>query len=255
MYRLLVNLLDPFLLLYLVTALALVNLWRNRAETRGRLLLLSVPFVGLTVVCTPAVSHLAIGTLEWWYPPHDVRPREVEAIVVLSSDVRPPNEMRPQAELGEESLYRCLHAARLYHRGEPCPVLVSGGKVDPDRPGPTLADLMRDFLLRLGVAEEDLIVEGRSRTTYENAVESAALLREHGIEKIQLVADAVDLLRAALCFRKQGLDVLASGCNYRATGWRWRLFGFLPSPGAAKAVERVTHEWLGVAWYWLRGRI
>ena len=164
-------------------------------------------------------------------------------------------EMRPQAELGEESLYRCLHAARLYHRGEPCPVLVSGGKVDPDRPGPTLADLMRDFLLRLGVAEEDLIVEGRSRTTYENAVESAALLREHGIEKIQLVADAVDLLRAALCFRKQGLDVLASGCNYRATGWRWRLFGFLPSPGAAKAVERVTHEWLGVAWYWLRGRI
>jgi len=134
-------------------------------------------------------------------------------------------------------------------------VLVSGGKVDPTTPGPTLAELMRDLLLELGVAEDDLILEDRSRNTYENALQSASLLREREIETVQLVADAVDLVRAELCFRKQGLKVVPSGCNYRATAWRWRLFGFLPSPGAAKCIERVTHEWLGIAWYRLRGRI
>jgi len=255
MDRLLVNLLDPFLILYLLTALALVNLWRKRAESRRRLLLVSVPFVGLTLVCTPAVSHLAVGTLEWWYPPSYTRPPEVEAIVVLSSEMRAPDESGLEAELGEESLYRCLHAAKLYRRGRPCPVLVSGGKVDPTTPGPTLAELMRDLLLELGVAEDDLILEDRSRNTYENALQSASLLREREIETVQLVADAVDLVRAELCFRKQGLKVVPSGCNYRATAWRWRLFGFLPSPGAAKCIERVTHEWLGIAWYRLRGRI
>jgi len=243
------------LILYLLTALALVNLWRKRAESRRRLLLVSVPFVGLTLVCTPAVSHLAVGTLEWWYPPSYTRPPEVEAIVVLSSEMRAPDESGLEAELGEESLYRCLHAAKLYRRGRPCPVLVSGGKVDPTTPGPTLAELMRDLLLELGVAEDDLILEDRSRNTYENALQSASLLREREIETVQLVADAVDLVRAELCFRKQGLKVVPSGCNYRATAWRWRLFGFLPSPGAAKCIERVTHEWLGIAWYRLRGRI
>jgi len=256
MYHFLVKLLDPFLILYLLTAWALVNLWCKRTESRRRLLLVSVPFVGLTLVCMPAVSHLAIGTLEWWYPPSYDRPPEVQAIVVLSSEMHPPDESGLEAELGPKSIYRCLHAAKLYHRGDgPCPVLVSGGKVDPSEPGPTLAELMRDLLLKLGVAEDDLIVEDRSRSTYENAVESVSLLRERKIETVQLVADAMDLLRAELCFRKQGLDVLPSGCNYHATQWRWRLFNFLPSPGAAKGIERVTHEWLGIVWYKLKERI
>jgi uncharacterized SAM-binding protein YcdF (DUF218 family) len=255
MYHFLVKLLDPFLILYLLTGLALVNLWRKRVESRRRLMLVSVPFVGLTLVCTPAVSHLAIGTLEWWYPPSYDRPPEVQAIVVLSSEMRPPDESGLEAELGEKSLYRCLHAAKLYHRGRPCPVLVSGGKVDPTTPGPTLAELMGDLLLELGVAEKDLIVEDRSRTTYENAAESTVLLRERGIETIQLVSDAMHLWRAELCFRKQGFEVVPSGCNYQATQWRWRLFGFLPSPSAAKCIERVTHEWLGIVWYKLKGRI
>jgi len=255
MYHFLSKLADPFLILYLLTALALVNLWRKRMETRRRLWLLTVPFIGLTLVCMPAVSHLALGTLEWRYPPSYERPPEIEAIVVLASEMRPPDEAGFEAELGEGSIFRCLHAAKLYHRGGPCPVIASGGKVDPSAPGPTLAELMREFLLKLGVAEGDLIVEDRSRTTYENAAQSAALLKERGIERVQLVSDAMHLLRAEMCFRKQGLEVVPSGCNYRATDWSWGLFGFLPSPSAAKSIERVTHEWLGIVWYWLKGRI
>ncbi len=255
MYRLLVNALDPFLIFYVLAALGLANLWRRRTETRRRLWLLTAPFLGLTVVCLPVVSYLALGTLEWGYEPVNSRPAEVQAIVVLSSDMRPPDGVRLEAELGDESLYRCLHAARLYRDGPPCPVVVSGGKVDSAIPGPTLAELMHDFLGQLGVADNDLIVEDRSRNTYENALETAVLLRERNIERIVVVADAVDLLRADLCFRRQGFEPILAGTNHRAARWRWRVFNFLPSPSAARDVHRATHEWLGIAWYWLRGRL
>jgi len=255
MYRFLVKALDPFLILYVLVALAVVNLWRRPAESRRRRWLLTAPFIGLTVVCLPFVSYFVIGSLEWWYRPLNERPPDVEAIVVLSSEKRPPDNVRPYAVLGEESMYRCLHAARLYRHGPPCPVLVSGGKVIADDPGPTLAELMQDFLHSHGVADEDLIVEPGSRNTYENALESAALLRERGIERIVVVADAMDLLRADLCFRKQGFEPVMAGTNHRAARWQWHAFNFLPSPGAAKGIERATHEWLGIAWYWLRGRL
>jgi uncharacterized SAM-binding protein YcdF (DUF218 family) len=255
MYRLLLNALDPFLICYLLAALALVNLWRRPAESRRRLWLLTIPFIGLTLVCLPVVAYLAMGTLEWCYAPLNTRPADVQAIVVLSSEMRGPDGVRLEAELGEESIYRCLHAVRLYRAGPPCPVLLSGGKCDTSIPGPTLAELMHDFLRKLGVAEGDLIVEDRSRTTYENAVESAKLLRERGIERIVVVSDAMDLLRADLCFRKQGFEPVLAGTNHRAARWRWRVFNFLPSASAAKGVERATHEWLGIAWYWMRGRL
>lgn len=254
MYRFLADFLQPFLLLYLLTGLALANLWRKRTETRGRLLLVTLPFLGLIVICTPAVAYLALGSLEWRYPPQYDRPDDVEAIVVLGGAMWPPDELRLRAELGQDTLYRCLHAARLYRQGKPCLVVVSGGIVEPDTPGPTLAELMHDFLREQGVAEADLLVEDKSRSTYENAVGTRTLLRQRGIDKILLVTDATHLRRAQRCFRAQGFEVTPSGCRYRATSFEWSPFEFLPSPHAARHVQQVAHEWLGMAWYRLTGK-
>jgi len=255
MYRFFVDLLEPFLVLYVLTALMLANLWRKPAESRRRLLLVTVPFLGLTLLCTPAISYFALGSLEWLYPPCADRPEDVKAIVVLSGGMRPPDGVRKQPELKESTLCRCLQAARLYRQGEPCLVVASGGKVDPAGPGPTLAEAMRDFLLRHGVAQGDLLIEDRSRTTYENAAETAKLLRRRVIGKVVLVTDALHLLRAQRCFEAQGIEVVPSGCRYRATRLRWSLFSFLPSAGAARGTQEALHEWLGIVWYRLHGRI
>src|SRR5207302_1379541 len=84
---------------------------------------------------------------------------------------------------------RRRRAAEMYRQGPPCPVLVSGGKVDPDSPEPPCARVMREFLLHQGVAASDLIEEDASRSTYENAVESARLLGARGLRKVLLVTD------------------------------------------------------------------
>jgi uncharacterized SAM-binding protein YcdF (DUF218 family) len=250
------TLLRPFPLICLLLGAAIANLWWKRRETRGRLILVTVAYLCLILICCPALSRLALGTLEWQFPPLLERPTDAQAIVVLASYVEPPNETWPRPELDREALYRCEEAALIYQQGRPCPVVISGGKPDPDSPGPTCAKAMRDFLVRLGVNAGDTIVEENSRTTYENALETSKLLNERGLSKIILVTKATHLPRAVGCFRKLGFEVVPCGCYYQSPEYAdSRMQQIIPNPAAVRSIERVCHEWLGVVWYRLRGRI
>jgi uncharacterized SAM-binding protein YcdF (DUF218 family) len=255
MYRTLLELAQPTVWLPLLLALALANLWRKRQEGRRRLLLPTILFALLWLACTPLVSYLAVGSLEWSYPPLRERPADIDAIVVLSGYVYVPETEGARPELGTSTLSRCLRAAEVYRVGRRCPVVVSGGKVDPSSPGPAFAESMRDFLVQLGVPETDLVVEGRSRNTFENAVETSRLLEERGLHRIVLITDAAHLKRATGCFRKRGIDVVPCGCRYRARRMEWSLSAFLPDPRSAEDSLEAWHEWLGFAWYALRGQL
>ena len=98
-------------------------------------------------------------------------------------------------------------------------------------------------------------IESTSRSTYENAVECRKLFERKGIRKIVLVTEATHMRRAALCFRKQGVEVVPAACHQRATEFKFSILNFLPSPNAADGISDSVHEWLGLAWYRLRGRI
>jgi uncharacterized SAM-binding protein YcdF (DUF218 family) len=254
MYGLAELLLRPHVLLCLAVTLALVRLWRRGGEGRRPWWLL-LPFVGLLLLCLPVTTHLATGSLEWHYPPLRERPADAGAVVVLGGYVRPADSMRPEPELGVDTLYRCLKAAEVYHQGVPLPVLVSGGPANADGSGPTIAGLMRDFLQKLGVKPADLWVEDRSRTTHENAVFSCEILGQRGVRKIVLVTDAAHLPRALGCFRKQGVEAVPCGCRYHGGTFVLALENFLPDPSAARGFQEAWHEWFGLGWYWLRGRI
>jgi uncharacterized SAM-binding protein YcdF (DUF218 family) len=254
-YEVINALLEPFTLFYLLLLVALLNLWRKPRPPRRRLLLLTGAFAGLTGACCPLVAYLALGSLEWRYLPLEHRPADAQAIVVLSSGVLPPDGPRTQPELDHDSILRCQHAARLYHQGPPCKLIVSGGKVHPEEPGPAEARVMADFLVQLGVKEADLLIEDQSRSTYENAVQSTHLLKQSGIDKAVLVTDAVDMYRAMCCFRKQGAALTPSPCHFRATSFKCGVLDFIPNAGAARNWQRVAHEYLGTLWYWLHGRI
>jgi uncharacterized SAM-binding protein YcdF (DUF218 family) len=253
LYFALSEILQPFTLLVLLVVLALVWYWRKR-QSRRRLILLTVPVVLLVLLCTPALAHVALGSLEWQYRPLAQPPADADAMVVLAGAVRPPSSLRPRAELSHDTYYRCLHAVELY-RARPCPIVVSGGKVDASEPGPACAEVMRDFLREMGVKEQDVLVENESRTTYENAVFSRRVLEPRQARRVVLVTDAVSMFRAVRCFEKQGLAVTPAPCDYRTGDFRWELTAFLPNPFAAKHAGEVGHEWVGCLWYWLRGRM
>jgi uncharacterized SAM-binding protein YcdF (DUF218 family) len=134
-------------------------------------------------------------------------------------------------------------------------VLVCGGQVNPATSLPPVAAVMATFLREQGVSGADLLLEDRSRSTYENAVEAQRLLKERGVRRIVLVTEAYHMPRAERCFRNLGLEVTPSPCSHQAARFHPDLFTFLPDPYTPMICWLVTHEWIGMAWYRLRGWI
>ena len=248
-------LIRPTLLLPVVMAAALARLWWTRRADRRRLLWVIVPFLVLSLISVPAVAYLALAPLEWPYPPLTDLPEPPATLVVLSGYMVAPNNDGNRAELGPDTYYRCLHALTLYRKAGGCPILVSGGLSEGAPLGPPLADTMRDFLRERGVKAADLIVENQSLTTHENAVACARILKERGIRRVVLITDAKHLWRSSLCFAKQGIDVVPSGCRAYTARFKNRLEDYVPSPQGAAAFLDAFHEWVGVAYYKLRGWI
>ena len=255
LYRFFVSLSRPYPLIIFFLLVVVGVCWRRKIGSRALRLALTIPTLLLWLFSMPVVSFFSAATLEWKYPPIYERPPEAEAIVVLGSGVSPPDAIREKAELDQGGLRRCIKAAALYNSGKPCPVIVTGGRVESHKTGPVMAEVMRDFLIVQGVSASDVILEKESRSTYENAIKAAELLKQKGIQSALVVSDATHLIRGVGCFRKLGLRAYGGGCGYTATDLHITPLSFLPSAGAAAMNQIVFHEWLGLLYYRLRGRI
>ena len=248
---------QPYGFFFLMTALALLRLWFRRRELRRRLLPPTIFFALLYALGMPISGHFAMSSLERTYPPRPLETQleRADAIVVLSGYSFPTGGHRLKPELAHDTLYRCIHAVDLYRAGGPRPVVVTGGEVEGATGDPPLGEQMRDFLILLGVRENDLIVEAHSRNTHENAVKCGRILRERKLRRIVLITDAAHMRRAVLCFEREGLEVVASGCQYRALKFDLSILSFYPTPSAANGVLTAFHEWLGLVWYRWNGWI
>lgn len=240
------NYTKPLLLLF--SCVAIIGLLRLRHCRRRMLLVCGI--VGLLLLCWPPIDWLLARPLEAWYPvqppPSEPSP---QAIVVLSSAVEPPRYERPFSIPDHETVKRCAFAAWLHTRWPALPVLACGGS----RRSEPNSVVMRELLRQHGVPEKLIWTEERSRSTYQNALYGAGILRERGVTRIALVVDARSMLRASACFRKQGFQVIPAASSFR-------IFGslseeLLPDAGAIISNELTLHETLGLAWYRLRGWI
>jgi len=206
----------------------------------------------LLFVSWPPTVWLLCQPLEGRYSP--VRPEEarVGAIVVLSGNVLHPLPSRPFQMSGFETYQRTMYAAWLHHQLPEVPVLVCGGS--PGAPHiESFAATMQRVLAGAGVRPEFIWTEEKSRSTYENAVFGAQILREKGIERIALVTEAYHMPRAERCFRKQQLEVIAAPSGFRNFDFLPR--EFVPGWSGIRHSEMVLHELVGLLWYRVRGRI
>ncbi len=255
MYHFVVQLLDPYTLFMLGLAVATGRACR-RQRPRSRWLITAAVLVGLLVICsTPYAGFLALGSLEWPYPPTAETPAKTDTVVVLSGGVIVDDSEGNRARLDCASLQRCYYAAQLYKKAGRCRLVLTGGKVDWKVPGPTYAAAMREYLLATGVRPEDVVLEEKASSTYENALYSKPLLQDAGEARIWLVTEASHMNRAERCFRAQGMDVTPAPCDHHAWHHEYSLNSFVPSSRGISQVCRAAHEWRGRLWYRLCGRI
>jgi uncharacterized SAM-binding protein YcdF (DUF218 family) len=250
-----VHLLEPYTFVMLCLIAATIWAWRRQRPRTRPLIVSTVLICSLIILSLPVTGFLAMRSLEASYPPNDKVPARGDTLLVLSAGLVLEDPTGEHARLDHGSTERCLHAVRLYKRAGGCRMILSGGKGDWSVPGTTLAETMRDFVVALGVRPDDIVLENKSTTTYENATNSRALLNEDPDERIWLVTEASHMNRAERCFRKLGITVTPAPCDHQATYWKFSLGAFIPSEGGLAQITRATHEWLGRIWYRLRGRI
>lgn len=235
-------------LLVLTLAVGSLALWRQKWKI-GRLAV-TLGTVAIFLWSWPPVATLLAGTLEWWYPRHNLPSKNMQAIVVLSSSFFAPEPPLPRTIPDFGTYLRCRCASWLRQNGWMLPVVVTGGRIG-DR---VMAAVMKETLIKEGVPSSDIWSEEESSSTYENALFTARLLLPRDIRKIVLVTEAYHMLRAERCFRKLGFDVAPAPCGYTVFEGR-DLEDWLPSAAAIKRNNAVLHEWVGFAWYALRGRL
>jgi uncharacterized SAM-binding protein YcdF (DUF218 family) len=199
----------------------------------------------LYAAATPALSSYLLSRLEAALP-SEVEFGAAQAIVVLGGDVRAGAGAIPDA-LGPLSLERVVLAAQAYRRLN-LPILVSGGRVG--RAHASEAALMRaalgaDFAIPARWTEE------QSRTTWENAVYTARLLRPEKLTTVVLVSQSWHLPRAIWAFERAGLQPLPWPAP-RAAKHVGRLGDYLPNIGGLRDSSFALHEIIGAVYYRLR---
>ena len=240
-----------FLLLGVFVALVLLG--REGSRAAGRRLLWGLFFLYL-FGSTPFVSGLLAGMLGGTTRlerPEAVR--EAEAIVLIGCGVLTAGDEAVPVHLpGIETAFNISETARLYRLAGRARIVASGGMPPGGAGEIPESEAMRLYLLRMGVAASDIVLESASTNTLQQAQNVAAMLPRGA--RIVLVTVPTHMPRTAGFFRAQGFQVTEAVSGLARSEEAESPIGqFVPQRHALRASERAMYEVLGLAYYWLRG--
>jgi uncharacterized SAM-binding protein YcdF (DUF218 family) len=103
---------------------------------------------------------------------------------------------------------RLDHAYSLYERGL-APRLITTGGAGGD-PQFTEGQVGRDYLVKLGVKSEDIIVEGEGDSTVHTVVAVSEIMRRMGLKSAIVVSDGYHIFRVEKILEHEGMTVHGS---------------------------------------------
>lgn len=154
-----------------------------------------------------------------------------------------------------EAAERVTEALRLGLRHPEAKVVFTGGVGGLLARNTGAAEPVAAFLMDGGIAQDRLVLEGRARNTYENAVFTRDLVEPKPGERWYLVTSAYHMPRSMGLFRKAGFDVIAYPVDYRTRGPEDLMRFFERIPQGLMRLDLAVNEWLGLLAYRALGRI
>ncbi|MFZ5449511.1 MAG: envelope biogenesis factor ElyC [Thermodesulfobacteriota bacterium] len=253
------QLLNPIPLCLAILSLGLVCLWATRKQRLGKLLI-TLGTIFLLVVSLSFFSEKILIPLESRYPPlwhpetiswegvgADSSPRW---IVVLGAGAVSDPRVPITSQISRAGLGRVIEGLRLYKAIPGSKLLFSGGRVYDPVPE---AEVMARIAVLLGANPEDISQEQDSRDT---ADEAAIIAQMVGGKKFILVTSAAHMPRSMALFKKLGLQPIPAPADYLVTELQApNPHRFFPGVHPLGQTQAAWHEYLGLAWAWLRGLI
>jgi uncharacterized SAM-binding protein YcdF (DUF218 family) len=237
-----------FLLLLLAAAAVLSRLGRRGIgppPDGGRTLFVLAVVLTLTIGYGP-VPTVLLKSLQSGYPDEPGQPwKPRAAIIVLSGGAQRVADTHalqvPAVVYG-----RVVKGLELYRQckrgGGACVVVVSGG--DPLKLGESEATVYAGVLERIGVDPADLIVEGKSLNTWQNAQLCAAWLAGHPQDEVMVVTSGVHVRRSILYFSHFGIHAQGVRADYVSA-----LVQLLPQAYNFLLTDVALHEYAGLLRY------
>lgn len=235
------------LMLALVLAVGLERVGRQRAAAR----IVAACALFLVLVAALPWGEWLVAPLEDRFPPPAHAPARVDGIIILGGGINPVlSDARGETSLGgaAERVVAFVELARRYPAAR---IVYSGGSGSVMRQDLKEAPLARDLMGRLGGDSSRVIYEEQSRNTWENAVFSYRLAQPQPGQTWLLVTSAWHMPRSMGAFRAAGWSVVPYPVDYSTTGRGGRSVGELPRN--LVAINMALHEWLGLAYYRVRG--
>lgn len=240
------KLLTPFIvppgIFVLLLILSGFVFWRRKKRRAARLhLMLGILLWALTIA---PVSDFMIRGLESDFKIPE-NPRG-DVIILLGGGVyEGAEDLTGTGVPSETMLARVITAVRLQKMLN-IPVIVSGGSVFEDRKPE--APIVKRFLTDLGVRDNMVIMEGKSRDTIENARYSLEICTKAGYKEPILVTSAFHMKRSLMSFDKVGLKVIPFPAGFKTwAGKRYIWEDYLPH--GLENIAIALKEYWGILFY------
>jgi uncharacterized SAM-binding protein YcdF (DUF218 family) len=242
-----------------ILILGLVFLWATRRPRLGKVLV-TLGTVLLLLLSLPCISRQFLAPLEHRYPAL-LHPEKIswegqksgtspKWIVVLGGGHVSDPRLPANSQISAGALGRVVEGVRLYQTIPGSKLLLSGGAFFDPVPE---AEVMARIAVLLGVKPQDIRLETDSRDTTDEAEIIAKMI---GREKFILVTAAVHMPRSMALFKKRGMQPIPAPTDFLVReGPRPTPGRFFPYASSLSGVETAWHEYLGMAWAWLRGEI
>ncbi|AUN29507.1 YdcF family protein [Niveispirillum cyanobacteriorum] len=239
----------------LLLLLMLVGLITVLARRRSGMVILAAGLFPLLIIAVTPVSTWALLPLEERFSKPDLTMiSPVDGIIVLGGALMPIASREHGAPQLTRDAERLTVLPGLMRRFPQARVVFTGGSGDPRYPDDREAAFVLALLADWGVDTARITLEDSSRNTWENAVNSAPLLKtgEHWL----LVTSASHMPRAMGVFRSVMPDVhiTAFPVAYNANRTEADRFGLNLTDNLDR-FDNAAHEWRGLIAYRLAGRI
>ncbi|MFN0047837.1 MAG: YdcF family protein [Cytophagales bacterium] len=157
--------------------------------------------------------------------------------------------------LNENAGDRIVQAVQLYKMRKIKKILYTSGSASLTGNKLAEADQAKKLFYILGVAKDDLILENQSRTTYENALYSAIILkRDYADMRYLLITNGLHMKRGMACFEKQAIECtpfpIENDGAYDEKEWDTYV---IPKIYVMVGWERFFHEYVGFWSYKFKG--
>ncbi|CAB1063920.1 Membrane Protein Functionally coupled to the MukBEF Chromosome Partitioning Mechanism [Olavius sp. associated proteobacterium Delta 1] len=249
----LISFVFPVPLCLAIFSIGLVFLWRTRKQKAGKIIITTGYFI-LLLFSFPFLPNLLLGHLEQKYPALIKEQNKkydflnIKFIVVLAGNHVLDPRLPITSQFSHAGLVRLVEGIRLYNNFRGTQLILSGGV---GRDPISDAELMAALSIALGIPENDIILESKSRNTYQEAIYIKPIVKD---QKFILVTSANHMPRSMALFKKLAMKPIPAPTGHLVKNYG-KSISVIPSGFQLRKSYIMIYEYLALAKDKLLGRI